>query len=171
MTTIDDETRARVARGWEKSGLSQAEYAARSGISERTLRGWRLRFVPSGMPAEAVRRIVEEAVQRLQALLAALDEHPAAAPLAPSAGPAAVRVEANAAATPPSECELPASVGQAAARDQADGAAAPRTQREAPAVVASSAEERRPAPPTVATDATTKAAQGRRARLRYEDFS
>lgn len=73
MKTIDDETRAQLAAGWEKSGLSQAEYAARNGISERALRAWRARFVPSGTPVEEARRILEHAVDKLQALLAGLE--------------------------------------------------------------------------------------------------
>jgi hypothetical protein len=73
MATVDDATRARVALGWEESGLSQAEYAASRGISERTLRQWRSRFATAGMPVEEARRTIEEAIQKLQALLAGLE--------------------------------------------------------------------------------------------------
>jgi transposase-like protein len=71
MTT--EETRAQVARGWEQSGLTQAEYARQHGISERTLRSLRRRYCPSGMPVEAAREAISVAIGKLQAILVDLD--------------------------------------------------------------------------------------------------
>jgi hypothetical protein len=73
MSAMIDEARVAVARGWEKSGLSQAEYAAQHGISGRTLRSWRARYLPAGTPVEDARRVIARAIEKLRALLAGLE--------------------------------------------------------------------------------------------------
>lgn len=74
MKTMTDEARAQVARGWEQSGLTQADYAAQCGISPRTLRDWLSRYAIQQPPAERVRRLIEDTIDKLLALLAALDD-------------------------------------------------------------------------------------------------
>ncbi len=48
---LTDEERARLARGWWPSKLTQREYAAKHGINERTLRAW-LRCWAMTLPAD-----------------------------------------------------------------------------------------------------------------------
>jgi hypothetical protein len=73
MKTFTEAQRRTVALGWASSGLDQATYAAKHGISARTLRGWIVRF-PSRQPAaEQVRAIVTELMEKLQAVLDGLD--------------------------------------------------------------------------------------------------
>jgi transposase-like protein len=74
MNVRDDQLRARVARGWTESGLSQPEYARQHGISERTLRAWRAKYCADRQPpGEAVREAIVDAMERLQAALDVLD--------------------------------------------------------------------------------------------------
>jgi hypothetical protein len=70
---LTDEARAAVARGWRKSGLGQRPYAAQHAISERTLRSWVSRWAPEYRGTEAVRDVCERTVERLRALIAALN--------------------------------------------------------------------------------------------------
>lgn len=70
---LDDVARARIARGWASSCLTQAEYAARFGISTRALRAWVARFGAGSRPEARVRAVVEKAITDLQQLLAGLD--------------------------------------------------------------------------------------------------
>ena len=69
----DNEARASVAAGWSNSSLSQAEYANRHGISERTLRSWIARFLPRDRPVEEAQAVIRGAIAKLEALLAGLD--------------------------------------------------------------------------------------------------
>jgi hypothetical protein len=70
---LDDAARARIARGWAPSCLTQAEYAARHGISDRSLRAWMARFAVGSRPELRVRAIVERALSELEAVRAELD--------------------------------------------------------------------------------------------------
>ena len=80
MKTISVGDRATIARGWEKSGQRQDEYAARFGIAGRTLRLWLDRYASRQPPLAQARAILADAVERLKALLAALDADPACRP-------------------------------------------------------------------------------------------
>lgn len=77
--TTDTERRIEIARGWRASCLPQRSYAQQHGISDRTLREWLTRYAPTTPPdIEIVRRVIEDALRDLQALLAGLepgDEH------------------------------------------------------------------------------------------------
>lgn len=82
MSTFDDATRARVAAGWNASGMDQASYALLHGIRPRTLRLWREQSRKMGVtgepaPCSASASSVEE--DALRARLAVLDEALAAA--------------------------------------------------------------------------------------------
>lgn len=79
MKTHTDELRARIARGWPDSGLSQPEYARQHGITERTLRAWRAKYCADRLPfGDGVRKAIEEALAKLQAALDAIDRAAAA---------------------------------------------------------------------------------------------
>jgi hypothetical protein len=80
METFTDEHRAAVARGWAESGLTQDEYAARFGVAGRTLRLWLGRYATRQRPLVQARAIVEDAIQRLQAVLGGLDAEVACLP-------------------------------------------------------------------------------------------
>jgi hypothetical protein len=73
MKTFDDEARARIARGWEESGLDQTTYAANNGIDARTLRLWRARFVAGRQPAEQLRALLQRVRETVDGLLADVD--------------------------------------------------------------------------------------------------
>ncbi|ACL63381.1 hypothetical protein A2cp1_0020 [Anaeromyxobacter dehalogenans 2CP-1] len=80
MKTIDAKTRAKIARGWAGSSLTQDEYAAKYGISARTLRLYRSRYASRQPPVDQVRAIITGAMQELRDLLDSLDrEEPKAA--------------------------------------------------------------------------------------------
>jgi hypothetical protein len=93
-TKLSDTDRARIAQGWRASGLSQPAYAARHLITDRTLRAWLARWVPAcPSGADAARKIVTTAIERLQALVHVLDADPTVhpdpePPASPSAAPA-----------------------------------------------------------------------------------
>jgi hypothetical protein len=70
---LDDAARARIARGWASSCLTQAEYAAKYGVSDRALRAWVARFGGGSRPEARVRAVIEKAITDLEELLAALD--------------------------------------------------------------------------------------------------
>lgn len=91
MEHYNDESRAQVARGWEQSGADQAEYARQHGISERTLRAWRRRFCPPGMPVEAARVAILHAIGRLQVILVGLDAEAACRPVDEEGRPGATQ--------------------------------------------------------------------------------
>lgn len=75
LTNYTDEDRARIARQWRRSGLDQNTYASQHGISSRTLREWRAKYAPDTPPdIGAVRRVIEDALRELQALLAGLEQ-------------------------------------------------------------------------------------------------
>ncbi len=73
MRTFNDETRAAIARAWTESQLTQEEYAARFGISTRTLRLWLARYASTRPPLAEARAILVDAIERLQALMATVD--------------------------------------------------------------------------------------------------
>jgi transposase-like protein len=74
MDTDRNELRARVARGWPGSGLTQAAYAKQNGISARTLRSWVSQFVPTRLPpGTEARDAMVEAIAKLQAVLDDID--------------------------------------------------------------------------------------------------
>ena len=74
MDELTDQDRARVARGWRRSGLTQPAYAASHGITDRTLRLWLRRWAPTSLHGtEAAREICARAIEHLRALLADLD--------------------------------------------------------------------------------------------------
>jgi hypothetical protein len=66
----------RVARDWDGSGLTMANYATRHGISERTLRTWRSIYAPA-VSVRGARITVEKAIGQLQAVLNGLPPEPA----------------------------------------------------------------------------------------------
>ncbi len=71
---LNDEARARIARDWRKSGMTQAEYAASHSITDRTLRSWLRRWAPTSLHGtEAVREISARAIEQFRALIADLD--------------------------------------------------------------------------------------------------
>src|ERR1700694_3042242 len=73
--TLTDLDRARIARGWRGSNLSQPAYAAEHSITDRTLRAYIARWAPVRPDgSQAVRKIVLDAIDRLQAVLGALEE-------------------------------------------------------------------------------------------------
>jgi transposase-like protein len=73
MTNWTDEARARVARGWTESALSQAAYAELHGISPRTLRDWVSRYASGEPSAERARSAIQNAIEALSEVLAALN--------------------------------------------------------------------------------------------------
>ena len=76
MKTFTDAQRRAVALGWASSGLDQATYAARHGISARTLRSWIARHASRQLPVDQVRVIVRDMVglvEKLQDVLDRLD--------------------------------------------------------------------------------------------------
>lgn len=116
MQTFSEAERAAIARGWTESGLAQDEYAAQFGIAGRTLRLWLARCASRQPPLVDARALLVDAIERLQALLAAVDvraacqaERGEASPSAePACRPAAVREaveakdsKASAASSPP----------------------------------------------------------------------
>jgi len=86
-----DQDRARVARGWRSSGLSQPIYAAEHGITDRTLRDWISRWAPVP-PGGAVvaRKVILQAIERLQSVLGGLDMSVAQGTEAPPGKPTRV---------------------------------------------------------------------------------
>jgi len=80
MKTMTDESRAAIARGWEQSSLDQTEYARQHGISERTLRSWRRRYCPPGIPLDQAREAICVAIGKLQAILLGLEAETASRP-------------------------------------------------------------------------------------------
>ena len=105
MTTMTDESRAAIARGWNPLAQNQAEYARQHGISERTLRTWRRRYVPTGMPVEAARDAIRQAIGKLQAILADLGAEAACRPPGEDTGPATSETRAT-----PEPVDVPAQV-------------------------------------------------------------
>ena len=78
MGTPAENGRAILARGWETSGLSQADCASKLGVSDRTLRDWRHRYlVPTSMPVAAARKVITDTIEKLHALLDAMPGEPA----------------------------------------------------------------------------------------------
>lgn len=93
MRRFDDETRRRIAQGWAASSLDQESFAAKHGISPRTLREW-VRFYGAGSrPAARARAIIDSAIAQLQALRAALDAEEACQPGAVGVGQVAVMAQ------------------------------------------------------------------------------
>lgn len=93
MQTLTEETRVTIALGWERSGLTQAEYAEQAGIAPRTLRAWLSRHASRQPPLAEARAALVDAIERLRALLAAIDAQAACqvergASSSPAAGPA-----------------------------------------------------------------------------------
>lgn len=92
MTTYCDAERAAIARGWAEFGLTQDEYAEQFGIAGRTLRLWLARSASDRPPLDEARAVLVGAIERLKALLSAVDARAAcqAEPGAasPAAGPA-----------------------------------------------------------------------------------
>jgi hypothetical protein len=72
-TTVNDEVRAQVVRQWMRSPLKQTEFCAERAISTRVLREWVRRFGPGERPEARALSIIDEAVEKLLALRAALD--------------------------------------------------------------------------------------------------
>jgi transposase-like protein len=68
-----DAERRLIAVGFRNATSDQRTYAAKHGISTRTLRGWVRRYAVGDRPEVRVRAIVEGAIQQLQDLLAGLD--------------------------------------------------------------------------------------------------
>jgi len=74
---LTNEARAAIARKWRGSGQTQAVFAAEHGITDRTLRAWLNRWVPSHPASpEVVRELVEQVIERLRGLVVAPDAHP-----------------------------------------------------------------------------------------------
>ncbi len=74
---FDPGDRKAIARAWQSSALSQEQFSAEHGIRPRTLRAWVSRYAPAAPPTEEARRIIGEAMSRLQAILESLDAGPA----------------------------------------------------------------------------------------------
>lgn len=72
---LPNDQKMRVARGWDGSGLTMADYAGRNGISERTLRTWRSIYA-SAASVRGARISVEKAIGQLQAVLNGLPPEP-----------------------------------------------------------------------------------------------
>jgi hypothetical protein len=69
---FDNAARARIARGWLNSSLDQPTYAAKHGISERTLRDWVSRYGAGRRPHIQLRSTIVATIEHLQNILAAL---------------------------------------------------------------------------------------------------
>jgi len=67
-----EESKASAARDWHKSEMTQAQYAASLGISDRTLRNWISRWAPTYRESPA-REVIEDAIERLRDVLVGLD--------------------------------------------------------------------------------------------------
>lgn len=112
MKSFSNEERAAIACGWAESGRAQNEYAEQFGIADRTLRLWLARYASNRPPLDEARAVLVHAIERLQALLAAVDssevcqpERGAASPPAdsacqPAAALADVQPEAGVVCTP-----------------------------------------------------------------------
>lgn len=70
---VSDAERRLIAAGWSSTSCDQATYAAKHGISARTLRSWVERYGVGDRPEAKARAIVLRAIDELQDLLAALD--------------------------------------------------------------------------------------------------
>jgi DNA-binding transcriptional regulator YiaG len=76
--------RARIARGWRASGLTQPAYAALHAVTDRTLRAWIARWaLPCQNAPEATRKMLSDLVERAQTMLAQLTEPEAVQEKAP----------------------------------------------------------------------------------------
>ena len=71
-TSMTDNQRAAIARGWASSGMDQAEYARLHRIRPRTLREWILRWAPTTPADVRALAIVRQTLRDLQALHDAL---------------------------------------------------------------------------------------------------
>lgn len=71
-TSMTDNQRAAIARGWASSGMDQAEYARLHGIRPRTLREWIQRWAPTTPADMRALAIVRQTLRDLQALHDAL---------------------------------------------------------------------------------------------------
>jgi transposase-like protein len=69
---FDNAARARIARGWLNSSLDQNTYAAKHGVSSRTLRQWVTRY-GAGRPQAQLRAAIVASIEQLQNVLVALD--------------------------------------------------------------------------------------------------
>ncbi|HJW74257.1 MAG TPA: transposase [Thermoleophilia bacterium] len=70
--TFDDETRARLAREWMNSSLTQEQFCAQHNIATRTLRQWVEKHGTGRRPAAHALAIVDNAIAQLVALRDAL---------------------------------------------------------------------------------------------------
>jgi len=85
MPHYSPKERATLAAAWRASDLDQTTFATAHGISARTLRLW-LQQHPAPTPSmQAVRRVVEEAIGSLQAMLDALPLPPPPSSTPPAA--------------------------------------------------------------------------------------
>ena len=70
---LTDSDRARLAREWMDSSMSQADFCAARGCSPRALREYITRFCAGPRPVARARAIIDRAIQQLQELRDALD--------------------------------------------------------------------------------------------------
>jgi len=77
---FSDETRRRLAAGWDPRVCTLREYARQNGVSERAIRLWRARFrsgegptVPAGTASVPLQAVVNALQIRLEELEAAVD--------------------------------------------------------------------------------------------------
>ena len=113
---FNDTERAKVARAWKDSGLTAKAYAACTGISERTLRAWRVEF-PDTEGVVNDGDALTAAIHRLQEALAEVSR------AVDSALAAAAACRSLAAAVPPPE-SAERGLTQDAVRVEADVASA-----------------------------------------------
>jgi hypothetical protein len=80
MAKFTDETRRRLATGWDPRVCTLREYALQNGVSERAIRGWRAQLrreevsvVPGGNAAVPPQATVDALQARLEDLQAAVD--------------------------------------------------------------------------------------------------
>jgi transposase-like protein len=76
MASFTDETRRRLATGWDPRACTAREYARQNGVSERAIRNWRRRFGCSAqpsMPPSTTSVPLQTTVDALQARLGDLE--------------------------------------------------------------------------------------------------
>lgn len=89
----DESARRRIARGWATTTLDQKSYAAKNGVSARTLREWVRLYGTGDRPAARARAIIDDAIAQFQALRATLDAEEACPVGAKDAGQEAGEVQ------------------------------------------------------------------------------
>jgi hypothetical protein len=72
LDALDNEARIQLVREWLRSPLKQTEFCTEKGISTRALREWVRRFGAGDRPEARAIAIIDEALEKLTALRAAL---------------------------------------------------------------------------------------------------